>query len=213
MLRPRPINMLATAATMVVALVLQADAAGAMRSNAPPVPTEPATREATPTDAGSLKPINRPNEKYVSNTCVFDLSEFADFEPVTHLDGCGISVDFDVELLKRTTGQTWGTWGSPPYTESATPLVLHRLVDPATVTITLSKRSRMTGFEAEPQAFAARDISATFLDRDGVVIGTITRSIEGEAGARLLAAQARNVKTITISSESAFAIAQLRVRV
>ena len=127
--------------------------------------------------------------------------------------GCGITVDFDVEMTKRTTGQSWGTWGSPPHTESATPLVLHRLNEPSTVTITLSQKSSITGFEAEPQPFAVHDITATFLNGKGDVKGAVTRAIDGEAGARLLAAKAKGVRKIVITSDVLYAIAQLRVRV
>lgn len=108
----------------------------------------------------------------------------------------------------------WATWGSPPFTETATPPVLYT-GGPSTLVITFDPTNpEAIGFELEWNPFAVFTVTATFA-KDGVPTGTIMRTdIDGFAGARLVAAVANPGETInmvTITGGADFAIAQLRI--
>ena len=167
---------------------------------------------AADTAAGAFRRIKRPNAKYTGGTCVIDLSAIADFTELEEVSGCGVTVNLGEPMVKRSVPGSWATWGSPPFTETATPHVL-RTHGPTTYNLTYSAKSKITGLEAEPSPFALWEISVSFLNAKGEVKGTITRTLDGEGGARLFAARTRGVKTVTITSGADFAIAQLRVKV
>jgi hypothetical protein len=159
--------------------------------------------------------IKKPVASYVTNTCVIDLSAIPDFTSVTSVSGCGVTVTFSTPMEKRTVGASWTTWGSPPYTEGATPYILYS-AGATSVTLTYSSKSRRIGFEAEPNPFEIHKFVADFRKGSGAAIGSISRKIDGNAGARLLAgvtglAKKQWVKSIDLSSDVDFAIAQLRV--
>jgi hypothetical protein len=163
-----------------------------------------------------LKAYNTPTLGYTSKTCVIDLSGIPDGTVVDSVSGCGVKVRFSVPMSKQTVPGGWATWGSPPDTESATPEVL--TTQGATkVVLTYSVRGRRVGVEAEPDPFAVRSIRATFRRLDGTKIGRIARNPDGSAGALLYAGMVRSkkkadrVKTLTLVSPDAFAIAQVRV--
>src|SRR5262245_31420988 len=68
-------------------------------------------------------PIPTPDAAYVSGTHLLTFSA-GDFFAVPLLSDGTQQVDFDVPLFQLTVPTTWASWGSPPNTESATPLVL-----------------------------------------------------------------------------------------
>jgi hypothetical protein len=80
------------------------------------------------------------------------------------------------------------------------------------LTLTFDNPLDIFGIEAEPNPFDLRNFTATFYNGANVV-GSFVRGIEGDAGARLLAASATlgDVFTsVTISSDADFALAQFR---
>lgn len=173
----------------------------------------PSDQTFAPTSADSgFEPIKRPNASYTEATCVIDFSHVADFTLLEEVSGCGVTVSLGNTMSKRSVPGSWATWASPPHAETATPHVL-RTNGPTTYTLTYSKKSRITGLEAEPSPFALWDISVTFRNGKGDVMGTITRTLDGEGGARLFAARTRGVRTVTVESGADYAIAQLRVKI
>src|SRR4051812_32935425 len=65
------------------------------------------------TGVAACKQIMNPAD-YPKGTTLVDLSGIADFTPVSSQDG----VTFTPTLEKRSVPGSWGTWGSPPDTET-----------------------------------------------------------------------------------------------
>jgi len=154
------------------------------------------------------KQIGRP-AGYPDGTKLVDLSGIADFTPVSSKN----NVKFTPTLEKRSVPGSWATWGSPPDTESATPNILYT-VGATSIKVTLPDRGarRAAGMEVEPNPFAEHTFTAVFAKKSGEEICTATVVANGEAGAKLLAAKVRRAKTITVSSDTDFSIAQVRYK-
>jgi hypothetical protein len=201
-------------ATAAVGLTLSASTAasaqGSGNSGHATVSAKPFHPKVSPN--ASVTKINHPNDQYVAHTCKFDISGIADGTMVDSLDACGITATFSVSLEKvSVSGGTWGTWGSPPDTESATPDALWLSDGSTSLTVTFSEPVRIAGAEAEPDPFGVHPFAAAFTRPGGGTKVTIARDIDGNAGARLLAVKTKNVGSVTLSSDVDFAIAQLRV--
>jgi len=164
---------------------------------------------ATPDASPAFSPISSPSQ-YPSGTCTVDLSAFNDFDPVPSVDQCGQHITFTPVEEKRSVPGSWATWGSPPDTESATPDILFS-GGATSVTITLSQPVDVAGVEAEPDPFEVHTFQAEFDNSGGGTIGTVTRDIDGNAGATVLAAQAPGTRTLTISSDVDFSFGALRL--
>jgi hypothetical protein len=198
----------ALGAAMAVAaapLMMATSASAASGSNAGS-PTRVSGYSAPAANPGACTQIMNP-AGYPSNTKLVDLSGIADFTPVTKQNG----VSFSPALEKRSVPASWGTWGSPPDTESATPNILYT-AGATSITLKFPKRGRSTvGAEVEPNPFEVHTFTAVLKTKGGATLCTITRDADGSAGARVLAATASGkVKTMTISSDVDFAIAQVR---
>ena len=84
--------------------------------------------------------------------------------------------------------------------------------------MTYSNKNRRVGVEAEPDLFQVDSFLATFRNAHGATVGTISRDMNGNNGARLLAGQTgkkkaqwtKTLEIIDLSSDD-FAIAQIRV--
>ena len=178
-------------------------------TDAKPAPASPAR------GLPKLKVFNNPAPAYLSKTCAINFTSIPDMTDVTSVTGCGVRVRFSVPLEKRTVPDTWATWASPPFTETATPRVLWTQAELA-VTLTFSVRSVIAGVEIEPDS-GIHTINATFRRLSGASLGTISRDVNSNAGARLFAGKVRSdkkakrVKTLTIESDGDFAIARIRV--
>jgi hypothetical protein len=109
----------------------------------------------------------------------------------------------------------WGTWSSPPNSESATPRVLSAdNLDPAlsSLTLTFNQPLHTFGVEAEGELFDVRTFTATFFN-GATPVGSFSRDINGDANARLLAAIATDgdvFTSVAISTDIDFALAQFR---
>jgi hypothetical protein len=131
-----------------------------------------------------------------------------------------LTVGFSNTLTKGKVGQTFGTWGSPPDTESATPDILNTFGNPnvTTRTLTFSQPLTVFGFEAEGGDFSPARFTLEFLS-GATSLGTISRTIVGNAGARILAGESPTafdhvIVTDTLpQGDNSFAIAQPRYAV
>ena len=167
---------------------------------------------ATPT-------LSIPDATYVNET---NLITFADPDEAlipSITDGILTVAFSSVTSLMRasTVGDDWGSWGSPPNTESSTPRVLWSGLDdnfnPVTaVTFQLSAPVKILGFEAEPGPTDVRTLVATFF-MGSTVEQTISLDVSGNAGAVLFAAQADPgtfFDSVTLTSDVDWAAGQFR---
>ena len=137
-------------------------------------------------------------------------------------DGSGGTINslgpfaFSSGLVELSVPSTWSTWNSPPFTESSTPNVLWTN---GTTSLTLalpSKQFNTAGFELQPDLYAKETIQVAFYNQSGGLIGTITREVNGYAGALLFAGQddspGQYIEDIVITDDAGddFAIAELR---
>ena len=157
--------------------------------------------------------IPNPTACYLAGTDKVDFSGLADFTSVTSVTDSVQTITFDQTLEKRQVPNTWLTWSAPPFSESSTPAVLYNPFE-STLTLTLSQPSEVFGFELEPNAFGAYTYTAEFFS-GAVSLGSITRTVEGLAGARIYAASTEPITRVEISGAPGedslgFAIAQLR---
>lgn len=153
--------------------------------------------------------IAQPTADYVSRTTLFAITP-PDLTVVNSITDApsGCTVTFTPPLQARTVGQTWATWGSPPDTEGTTPRILYSN-GATSITLAFTGCNPTTaGFEAEPNPFQEFAMTATF-SNGGVQQGSITRTVSGQAGARLFAADGA-FDQIVFSSSVDFAIAQVR---
>jgi len=158
-----------------------------------------------------LKVFNQPGAAWKNKTCVFNLSAIPDGTSVSSLSQCGTTISFSTAMIKASVPSSWGTWGSPPSTETSTPDVLQSNGQ-TSVTVTLSTAKSRFGFEAEPDPFSVHTICGSFFTPGGGPHGSQCRDINGNAGARLIAAQTSpKVGSVTIASDTDFAIARIRV--
>ena len=146
---------------------------------------------------------------YPPGTCVLDLSGLADFTLVTSLTGCGQTITVSPTAEKRSVPKSWLTWGSSPYTESAYPNVLST-AGATSLKLKFSSAVKVAGLEAEPNSGEVHAMTAVF-KKGGTTVGTITRAINGAAGARILGAKAKKINSMIISSDVDFAVAKIRV--
>jgi hypothetical protein len=160
--------------------------------------------------------ISQPTAAYTSSTTNIPITD-PDYTNITSLSDGTMTLSFSSQVQTRTVPNSWGTWGSPPFTESNTPRLLTTCIGSAcgnSLTITLSQPASIFGFEAEPNVFGVYNITASFY-QGATLVGTISQGVDGNSGARLFAAQTSTnpFTTVVITAESGadgFAIAQLR---
>ena len=156
--------------------------------------------------------ISQPDSAYTGSTNVFSLDGIADFDPVSTLALGTQALTFNKTLEKRTVLNNWATWGSPPDTESATPkIVFDESSSP--LEMLLAETATSFGFEVESSDFGVYNFEAEFY-KDSLLVGSINRSVDGNAGARLLAASYAEgfTRVVLLSDPDAggFALGQLR---
>ena len=124
---------------------------------------------------------------------------------------------FDIGLVELSVPSTWSTWNSPPFTESNTPNVLWTNgVTFLQLSLPKQQQFNTAGFELQPDLYASETIQAAFYNQSGGLIGTITRDVNGYAGALLFALQddspGQSIGYILVTDEAGddFAIAELR---
>ena len=152
---------------------------------------------------------------YVTETTKIDITGIAEFTSLTSITDGTMTVTFSTTMERLQVGSSWSTWGSPPDTESATPPVLFSL-GATTVNMDLSQPVQTFGFEAEPDPFADEDFTVDFKLFSGpTLVGTVSRTINGSGGARLIAGTSDSTPfdRIEITSTADFAIAQVRYNI
>ena len=154
--------------------------------------------------SATFVPIPQPTVGYTSSTNLLLPTDRVLYSSIG--DGT-LTVSFSSMLVGRQVGVDWATWGAPPDTETATPLVL--VSTPSSLTMTFSVPVFVFGFEAEPDPFTTDSMTATFFSGGDV----ISRLVNGDAGAKLFAAVSSTPITSVVFSDDAghdFAIGELR---
>jgi hypothetical protein len=174
-----------------------------------------ASENITSSGIAAFRSIGRPVAQYTSQTNLIDISGIPDLTLLNSISDGTVTVNFNTQMDKRSVPFTWGSWGSPPFTESATPSLLFSSVD--FVNMTISQDVQAFGFELEPNLLQVFTFTARFFDSSRNLLGTITRDVDGTGGARLFAAQSttgtnliRGVRVGSTGGPQGFGIAQVR---
>lgn len=175
----------------------------------------PATRDVIPaTTAGAFTTYDNPDASWTGSTTLIDISGLTNFTAYGSVSDANLTVTFGSAMSKlqaAVAGGGWATWSCPPYAETCTPHVLWG-AGATSNTLTFSKPVFAFGFEIEPDPFQIEPISVNFVLMAGnTVVGVINRSVNGNAGARLIAGRSTVAfDNIQITSGTDFAIGQLR---
>lgn len=131
--------------------------------------------------------IDNPTAGYQAATTLFDMSG-PEFSTYTSLTDGPLTLTFGTALERRIIPGSWGTWSEAPFSERdpLAPFDLGFCPGCTSLRMTLSSAVSIFGFEAEGNPFALNNFTATFYLGGGVV-GTVTRDVDGNAGARLFA--------------------------
>jgi hypothetical protein len=132
-------------------------------------------------------PIDNPDTAYQGATgkCTIDGTPVSATSTCT--DGVGAQVNFTPAAQARQVGSSWGTWSSPPFSESALPKIAFFTGTMATLDYgTAALDSSVLGSEWEPNSFTLHTIVCSFQSA-GVEVESVSRAVLGQAGARLFA--------------------------
>ena len=168
---------------------------------------------------GQLTQISQPTTTYTSTTTLVPIT-VANGTTVTSVTNGSetitlgsIAPSSSVFAARTVPGGGWSTWGAPPNTESSTPRVVATYSATTSLTLTLAVPVTTFGFEIEPDTFGVFTISAAYYS-GGTLLGTISQSINGNAGALLAAGSSTSPITSVVITAPAgangFAMAQFR---
>jgi len=165
---------------------------------------------------GVFSSFAQPASAYVQGTTKIDISTLTDLSFHNSISDGVQTVGFLFGALqRRTVPSTWGTWSSPPQSESATPPVLHGISTLFTA-LTFSQPAAVVGFEVEGNTLGAHEFLVEFYDEDYTLLGIVRRTVESNAGARLFSFSTdwpKKISRVDISGGGGsgyFAIAQIR---
>lgn len=152
-------------------------------------------------------PIMNPDAEYLANTTKIDISGLPKGSLQSSITDGVLTVTFSNPLEKQgPVPDGWATWSSPPFSEDPNPDVL---ISGSTLTMTLSRPVQIFGFELEPSPFGVFEYTAEFY-RNGTLVESITREVDGSAGARLFARTGEEIDEVVVTGPFEFAIAQVR---
>jgi hypothetical protein len=149
---------------------------------------------------------------YVSGTTNISIPG-AEFDILNSVSDARLGITFSTPMMVLDVPDGWGSWNSPPFTESDTPRVLWTQ-GPSQVTLSFGTAVQAFGFEAQPDQFGPFTITAAFFSGPDEV-GSIVRDVDGNAGALLFAGAVTDTTPLITSVQIStggqdFAIAQLR---
>lgn len=156
--------------------------------------------------AAAFSQILTPDAGYVSSTTLLPIAGDIN-SSISSVSSGGYTVSFNAAQV-RAVGDGWMTWGSPPDTEGSSPRVVTDY-ETSSYTFTFSQRLSIFGLELEGDPFDTQTFTAQFYD-GATLVGSFSRDIEGNAGARLLAASGSFTSAV-IFGQVDFAFAQVRV--
>lgn len=164
--------------------------------------------------AMAFTPISSPDANYLASTTYIDPSAISDFTNVTSITDGVVTVNFSTSMNKRTVSSSWISWSVAPDSQRLgpnDPLPVFSSNQETAVTFTLSTPVSVFGFEAEPNLFGVYTMTAQFYDASGNLLGIISRDVNGDAGARLFAAQSNvPIASVVFSSNVDWAAGAFR---
>ncbi len=136
--------------------------------------------------------ISLPDASYLASTTKFAFTTNA-FDNFSSLVSGTTTLTFsEPQLTYESPG--WATWSSWPEAEES--VFENVLNNSEAATLTLSEAVSIFGFELQPDSFTVSDAAVTYFNGANP-IGSITRTIDGSCGARLMAVQADGGDFIT----------------
>lgn len=164
---------------------------------------------------GQFNVISVPVSSYTAGTSLVPITA-ADNATVPSITDGTQTIAFSGTVYARTVPGSWGSWGAPPATESATPRLLAAF-NATSLTVTLSVPSHTFGFEIEPNGSGTTPqtylITAQFYN-GGTLLGTTSQYVNWDSGALLAAASDSSTITSVVitapASANGFAMAQFR---
>ncbi|MGQ9881741.1 MAG: PEP-CTERM sorting domain-containing protein [Armatimonadota bacterium] len=164
--------------------------------------------------AMAFTPISSPDATYLASTTYIDPSTIPDYTRVTSITDGVLTVAFSSSMIKYTVLGSWGTWSVTPDSQRQGPndrLPIFYSNGATSVQFTLSTPVTIFGFEAEPNPMNVHTMHARFYDASGNLLGTISRDVNGNAGARLFAAQSDTpISYVVFSSDVYWAAGAFR---
>lgn len=157
--------------------------------------------------AMAFTPISSPDATYLAATTYIDPFPIPDYTHVTSITDGVLTVTFSTSMIKLTVPVTWATWSVAPDSQRQGPndlLPIFASNGATSVQFTLSTPVTIFGFEAEPDPLGVYAMTAQFYDASGNLLGTISRNVDGNAGARLFAAQSSTPIASVIFSSDVF---------
>jgi hypothetical protein len=179
----------------------------------------PAAFASGPGGSDIVKTFLKPVAGYTGTTCLHSLFGIPDGTLVSQTSTCGVTITYTPTPTKYSVPASWGNWGTPPNTESATPDVLWTGTSDV-LTLSYSKAVSISGVEMEPNLFTTENMQASWYRGDGVLLGTQARDVTSPAGTRLFAAKVspKAKKLVLTNSATAggpgwgFGVAQVRTK-
>ncbi len=166
-----------------------------------------------PVFGGPFTPISSPDAAYLASTTYIDISGLTQFQDYGSITDGVLTVSFSVSMNKRTApGGGWGTWSAAPDSQRGPSDTLPVLYSNGATSIlmSLSMPVFVFGFEAEPNPLQVYTMTANFYDSGMNLLGTISRDVNGSAGARLFAASVDPISFVEFSSDEDFAVGAFR---
>ncbi|NLH98981.1 MAG: hypothetical protein GX446_05745 [Chthonomonadales bacterium] len=151
-------------------------------------------------------PIAQPDAAYLAATT--KLPTPLSFPASVLTDGAfSVTLSAPADTYRQAPGGGWATWASPPWVEPTPTDVFYSGV--TSLTLSFSQQVGIFGFEAEPDPYGQYLMTARFYNGASLV-GSISQYVEGNAGARLFAAQGDLFDRVVFESDVDFAIGNLR---
>lgn len=171
--------------------------------------------------AMAFTPISSPDAAYLASTTYINPSAITNGTDVTSITDGTLTVSFKDAagsaawaVTKYTApGGGWATWSQAPDSQRgpADKLPVFDSNGATALRFVLSSPMNIFGFEAEPNPFSVHTMVAKFYDASDNLLGTISRDVDGYAGARLFAASSPTpIAYVVFSSDVEWAVGAFR---
>lgn len=171
--------------------------------------------------AHAFTPISSPDASYLASTTYIDFAAIPDYTNVSSITDGMLTVSFvnpssgGAQLMNKRTAPSgsWTTWSVAPDSQRGPNDTLPVLYSngATAVRFNLSTPVSIFGFEAEPNPFSVYNLTAQFYDALGNLLGSISRNVDGNAGARLFAASSPTpISYVVFSGQVDWAAAAFR---
>lgn len=168
----------------------------------------------------AFTPISSPDAAYLASTTYIDPSEIRDYTNVTSITDGTLTVSFknaagsaSLGMTKLTVPDSWATWSQVPDSQrgAGDTLPVFYSGGATAARFVLASPMNIFGFEAEPNPSGVYTMVANFYDASDNLLGTISRDVDGYAGARLFAASSPTpIAYVVFSSQVGWGVGAFR---